>query len=192
VEQGATPVATYAYDAFGQRLLKSLPGSPATTTLYQYDLSGHPIEDSNVSTGTPAPLADYIYLGNEPVGLVLGSVLYYYHDDHLGTPQLVTDSGSAIQWTGTYQPFGPLTITGSITQNLRLPGQYADAETTWSNNGFRTYAPNLCSRAVRPTITILIAALSAARGPSWRLTEHVLYFHPYGHNGAVNAEGAYP
>jgi RHS repeat-associated protein len=41
------------------------------------------------------------------------------------------------------QPFGTVAVTGSITQNLRLPGQYADAETGWSNNGFRTYAPDL-------------------------------------------------
>jgi RHS repeat-associated protein len=143
VQQASTPVASYTYDAFGQRLLKSLPGTPATTTLYQYDLAGHLIEDSNISTGSPSPQADYIYLGDQPVGLILGGVLYYYHDDHLGTPQLVTGNQSAIQWTGTYQPFGPLTINASITQNIRLPGQYADAETGWSNNGFRTYAQDL-------------------------------------------------
>jgi RHS repeat-associated protein len=55
----------------------------------------------------------------------------------------VTGTQSAVQWTGTYQPFGTVAITGSIAQNLRLPGQYADAETGWSNNGFRTYAPDL-------------------------------------------------
>jgi RHS protein len=76
-------------------------------------------------------------------GLVLGSALYYYHDDRLGTPQLVTDNSAAVRWTGNYQPFGGVSITGSITQNLRLPGQYADAETGWYTNGFRIYAPDV-------------------------------------------------
>jgi RHS repeat-associated protein len=144
VQQGSTPVATYFYDAFGQRLVKGLPGSPASYTFYQYDLAGHLIEDSNISTGTPSFLADYIYLGDQPVGLVLpGAGLLYYHDDRLGTPQLATANQSVIDWTGIYQPFGTVAITGSIAQNLRLPGQYADAETGWSNNGFRTYAPDL-------------------------------------------------
>jgi RHS repeat-associated protein len=96
------------------------------------------------SSGSPSFLADYIYLGDRPVGLVLpGAGLVYYHGDQLTTPQLVTGNLSAIQWTGTYQPFGTVAITGSIAQNLRFPGQYADAETGWSNNGFRTYAPDL-------------------------------------------------
>ena len=56
IQQATTPVASYAYDAFGQHLLKSLPGSPATTVLYQYDLAGHQIEDSDISTGTLSPL----------------------------------------------------------------------------------------------------------------------------------------
>jgi len=143
VQQGTTPVASYTYDAFGQRLLKSLPGGSPTTLLYQYDLAGHQIEDSNISTGTPFPQADYIYLGDQPIGIVLGSALYYYHDDRLGTPQLVTDNSAAVQWAGNYEPFGGVDVTGSITQNLRLPGQYADAETGWSQNGVRTYAQDL-------------------------------------------------
>lgn len=34
-------------------------------------------------------------------------------------------------------------ISGSITQNLRLPGQYADAESGFNYNYFRDYAPGL-------------------------------------------------
>ncbi len=144
VQQGSSPVATYTYDAFGQRLLKALTGPPASTTLYQYDLAGHQIEDSDLSSGSPNFQADYIYLGDRPIGLVLpGSGLHYYHGDQLTTPQLVTGNLSAIQWTGNYQPFGTVAVIGSITQNLRFPGQYADAETGWSNNGFRTYAQDL-------------------------------------------------
>jgi RHS repeat-associated protein len=53
-----------------------------------------------------------------------------YHNDHLGTPQKMTDSSGTIVWAADYKPFGEATITVStITSNLRGKGQYADAET---------------------------------------------------------------
>ena len=72
------------------------------------------------------------------------SALYYIHADHLGTPQFATDEHQNVVWSATYQPYGTTgTVTGSITQNLRLPGQYADSETGFNYNGFRDYMPNL-------------------------------------------------
>ena len=41
-------------------------------------------------------------------------------------------------------PFGELaSLTASITQPLRLPGQYADAETGLHQNWWRDYDPSL-------------------------------------------------
>ena len=55
---------------------------------------------------------------------------YYYHNDHLGTPQKMTDSSAAVAWYGEFLPFGePLSITGITTTNLSFPGQYYDEET---------------------------------------------------------------
>ena len=65
---------------------------------------------------------------------------YYYHTDHLGTPILMTDSKGDKVWEGEFLPFGePLSITGSVTNNLRLPGQYYDAETGLHYNKRRDY-----------------------------------------------------
>jgi RHS repeat-associated protein len=137
----SSTLGAYAYDAFGQRLTKAVS---AGTTLYQYDLAGHLIEESDVTAGPATVRADYIYLDDQPVGLyVPSSGMLFYHSDRLGTPQLLTDANKGIDWIGNYQPFGPVTISSSITQNLRLPGQYADAEIGWSHNGFRTYAQGL-------------------------------------------------
>jgi RHS repeat-associated protein len=40
-------------------------------------------------------------------------------------------------------------VSGTITQNLRLPGQYFDVESGWNHNGFRDYAPQL-GRYIEP------------------------------------------
>jgi RHS repeat-associated protein len=45
-------------------------------------------------------------------------------------------------WEGEYLPFGePLTVTGSVTNNLRFPGQYFDSETELHYNYYRDYKP---------------------------------------------------
>jgi RHS repeat-associated protein len=87
--------------------------------------------------------ADYIYLDGRPVAVLNGSTLYYLHDDRLGTPQLATDSSQAVAWQATYQPFGQASVSGTLTQNLRFPGQYFDVESGWNHNGFRNYIPDL-------------------------------------------------
>jgi RHS repeat-associated protein len=64
------------------------------------------------------------------------------HNDHLGTPQKMTDSSGQVVWAADYKPFGEATITVStITNNLRFPGQYYDAETGLNYNYFRDYNP---------------------------------------------------
>jgi RHS repeat-associated protein len=134
-----TQVAAYTYDAFGHRLEKVT----SATTLFQYDQGGHLLEELN---GSGAAQADYLYLGDMPLATLTPSTgaLYFLHDDTLGTPQLASSSAQSVAWSTTYQPFGATgTITGSLIQNLRLPGQYADAETGFSQNGARDYVPSL-------------------------------------------------
>jgi hypothetical protein len=53
----------------------------------------------------------------------------------LGTPQLATDSSTAVAWRASYQPFRAASVSGTITQNIRLPGQYFDVESGWNHNG---------------------------------------------------------
>ena len=98
------------------------------------------LEETNASG---AAQADYIYLNGRPIAVLNGSTLYYLHDDMLGTPQLATDINQAVAWQASYDPFGQASVSGTVTQNLRLPGQYFDVESGWNHNGFRDYLPTL-------------------------------------------------
>ena len=61
---------------------------------------------------------------------VNGETINYYHLDHLGTPIEMTDANQNVVWQASYDPFGQATISVStVTNNLRFPGTYADAET---------------------------------------------------------------
>jgi RHS repeat-associated protein len=68
----------------------------------------------------------------------------YIIADRMGTPQLASNSSGTTVWQTTYQPFGTTgNVSASITQNLRLPGQYYDVETGFSYNLNRDQMPNL-------------------------------------------------
>jgi len=141
VNSDGQALATYAYDGFGQRLIKTV--SPTYGEMYQYGQEGMLLEETNASG---VAQADYIYLNGQPIASLNPSsgTLYFLHDDLLGTPQLATDAGQNNVWQANYEPFGQTwSISGTITQNLRLPGQYFDLESGWNHNGFRDYLPDL-------------------------------------------------
>src|SRR5262249_1993126 len=133
------PLAQYTYDAFGQRLVRA--GAITSTTLYQYDLNRRLLEETD---GQGTALVDYIYLDGVPVATISPStgLVYFLHDDRIGTPQAATDSSQNIVWMASYGPFGEMsTIPSGIVQDLRMPGQEFDVETGLYQNGFRDYAP---------------------------------------------------
>src|SRR3989475_2225878 len=72
--------------------------------------------------------------------------LYYIHVDHLNTPRLVADDQQRTVWrwdqagpVGGNPPGENSSGVGVFEFPLRFPGQYADRETGWSQNGFRDY-----------------------------------------------------
>ncbi len=57
---------------------------------------------------------------------------------------MMTDQNQQVVWSGEFLPFGEeYSITGTVTNNLRFPGQYYDEETGTSYNINRTYNPNI-------------------------------------------------
>ena len=138
------------------------PGGPAGTVHYVYGLDGALLAEADGATG--ATLRDYIWLpvddvspaadnDNEedaqtpplPLALVTGvntpaPALLMVHADHLGRPLRLTDASRATVWAASYDPFGqPLSITGTVEQNLRFPGQYFLLESGLSYNWHRFY-----------------------------------------------------
>ncbi|MBW2075439.1 MAG: RHS domain-containing protein [Deltaproteobacteria bacterium] len=76
--------------------------------------------------------------------------MYYYHPDHLGTPQVMTDENGAVVWKADYRPFGEADVTvNTVENNFRFPGQYYDEETGLHYNYFRDYHPGI-GRYIEP------------------------------------------
>jgi RHS repeat-associated protein len=141
VKDGAdNSIVTYTYNGLGQRIKKQV-GSD--TTIFLYDLQGNII--SEMRDGS---YDDYLYLeGNHRIAKVINTLgndsIYYYHNDHLGTPLAMTDSLGAVVWKAAYKAFGEAQVDSSptITNNFRFPGQYYDEETGLHYNYHRYYDP---------------------------------------------------
>ena len=78
------------------------------------------------------------------VGQVSQQAIFYYHNDHLGTPQKMTDEAGAVVWSADYRPFGDVSVTTETVKNtFRFPGQYYDSETGLHYNWHRDYHPGI-------------------------------------------------
>jgi len=126
------------YNSSGQRALKI----GTTKVIYHYDLSGQLIAETDALGN---PIKAYVWLNGQPLTQIdANGNVYFYHNDHLGTPQKMTDSGGGVVWVADYLPFGRANVNlGTIENNLRFPGQYYDQETGLHYNYHRYYDPGI-------------------------------------------------
>ena len=134
-------VGTYTYNALGQRVAKVSTFPASTSQRFVYNESSQLLSEYGSNT------RDYIWLDDLPVATVdtQGSVstISYVTSDGLNTPRAVTDGSGNTLWQWSYQgnSFGeqqPTSTTGYVL-NLRFMGQYYDAESGLSHNGYRDY-----------------------------------------------------
>jgi RHS repeat-associated protein len=142
VKDGANQtLATYTYNGLGQRVKKAVAGGD--TTIFLFDLQGNIISEMR-SDGT---YDDYLYLEDQRIAKITSNgesdSVYYFHNDHLGTPIAMTDSLGSVVWKAAYKAFGEAQVDSSsaITNNFRFPGQYFDEETGLHYNYHRYYDP---------------------------------------------------
>ncbi|ENW35385.1 hypothetical protein F922_02383 [Acinetobacter baumannii NIPH 201] len=77
--------------------------------------------------------------------------VWFYHCEHLGTPQEMNDHTGAIVWKAQYKAWGECKVEPTksdffenseiISNNIRFQGQYFDGETGLYYNHYRYYSP---------------------------------------------------
>ncbi|WP_157265855.1 RHS repeat-associated core domain-containing protein [Thiobacillus thioparus] len=135
--QTAAETTTYTYNALGERIKKI--NQNGLSTVFHYGPDGELLYEQDQAGNTKA----YVWLDGRPLARIDNNAqIYYYHVDHLGTPWAMTDQSGTTVWKANYEPFGKATVTVStVTNNLRLPGQYYDRETGLHYNYARDYDP---------------------------------------------------
>jgi RHS repeat-associated protein len=143
VEDGSgNIIASYYYDPFGRRLWKTVAGDKTCFHYNDAGLAGEYDDVGNViKTYGFKPGSHWT---TDPLFMKVGTDYYFYHNDHLGTPQKMTAVNGAVVWEAVYGAFGEAEIgVESVENNLRFPGQYFDAETGLHYNYFRYYDPEI-------------------------------------------------
>lgn len=168
-------VATYQYDPFGRRISKTVDGVISyflygqNGLMAEYNASGNAIREYDYWPGS--------LWGTNPVYLKHESEHYYYHNDHIGTPQALSNSQGQIVWRAEYDAFGLSTIIQkSINNPLRYPGQYHDNETGLHYNYFRFYDPSL-GRYIRRDPLGLFGGLNPY---TYVMNNPFVFIDPYG------------
>ncbi len=118
-------------------------GDSSGYSLYTPEL--HLLAETEVSTASTKSIAySYLWFGELPVASVetATNTTRWYATDHLGTPQILTDSTGAVAWRAEYTPYGDVyafRAGASLHQPLRLPGQIAQDGSALNYNVFRWY-----------------------------------------------------
>jgi RHS repeat-associated protein len=136
--------ATYKYNGRGEQVLRAT----TVSTIFVYDEAGHLLGQYGI-TGTP--IQQYVWMDDQPVGVIAGPSLHYVEADHLGTPRAVIDATRQVAiWTLDLatEPFGntapnvdPDGDGTSFVYDLRFPGQRYDAASGLYYNYYRDYDP---------------------------------------------------
>ena len=146
VEDGSgTVLAEYGYDPFDRRLWKEVNGIrtyfiyAAEGLIGEYDDSGNPISEYGYFPGA--------LWSTNPLFLRQNGDYAFFHKDQRAAPVLLTDMTGSTVWSAQYDAHGQATVSPSstMTNNLRLPGQYFDGETNLHYNFRRYYDPTIGS-----------------------------------------------
>ncbi|WP_032022560.1 RHS repeat domain-containing protein, partial [Acinetobacter baumannii] len=102
--------------------------------------------------------------------------VWFYHCDHLGTPQEMTDHTGAIIWKAEYKAWGECKAEKAksnffenseiISNNIRFQGQYFDEETGLHYNRYRYYSPYVGRFVSKDPIGLLGGSNNYAYAPS--------------------------
>ena len=134
--QNGRVIAEYFYDELGERVKKVEFTDNGDITTYYIGNFVRVVDGSNIS--------DTIYYYNN--GQLIATKnndgsKYYYHPDHLGSTNIITDENGDLIEETTYMPFGEV-IEGGSSRYL-FTGQEKDQETSLMYYGARYYSPFL-------------------------------------------------
>lgn len=152
-------LSLFQYDALGRRCGKQHKDKNGTLTSTSYLWQGdNLLQETKTVKGEQESITQiYLFEPNEhkPLALIKDKRVYRYHNDHLGTPEALSDEKGNVVWYTALSSYGNLAIDfndkipephrADIEQPFRFQGQYYDSETGLHYNRHRYYDPSTAS-----------------------------------------------
>jgi len=177
VTKNGSVIANYIYDGDGGRTKKIVtdPSGVVTTTRFLGSLF-----DSTTSTTNPTPKdVRYIFLGGSRVASINSSTLLYYHDDHLGGTNVLTDSVGTLKEIIEYEPFGSESRHDKLGNSDEVAWYYFTGKKKDDETGLLFFG----ARYYDPSIGRFITADSIVQAPS---NPQTLNRYSYTSNNPIN------
>ncbi|WP_170167505.1 phospholipase effector Tle1 domain-containing protein [Amphritea balenae] len=144
-DAGLQLIARYRYNYYGERIAKTVYNDQGESQQFRYLYENGRLVAEQNNAGN---IRRYIYLEGKPSLMMKESEIYSLHTDHQGAVSSVSDQWGKTVWRAEYAPFGEAYINNdadadgeSLELNLRLAGQYFDAESGLHYNYMRDYNP---------------------------------------------------
>ena len=137
----------YAYDADGQRVLKSNSSTGAALKRYWMG-NGNVLAEGD---GAGNLTAEYIYFNGKRIARIdlPANTVHYYLSDHLGSTSKVVNSAGVVEEESDYTAFGSELLGTSGANHYKFTGKERDSETQLDYFGARFYS-NLAGRFITP------------------------------------------
>jgi RHS repeat-associated protein len=136
ISQGATPIASFEYDGFGRRYLRSI-NEAVTTFLYDRRNRLKTAQSGTVSLMVSGPKLD------DHFACIDGTAVTSFLVDALGSTVALTDGTGAVTAEYKYEPYGATTkVTGAGVTDLLFTGRESDGNGLYQYRA-RYYSPKL-------------------------------------------------
>ncbi len=145
VDKNGNNLALYYYDGDGGRQ-KTIVGGGITTHV------GNLYEESGTRK------TKYVFLGNTRIASLTNGNVLYYHGDHLGSANVLTDASGVKKELTEYEPFGKISRSNKLGNSDEIAryyftGQKLDDETGLYFYNARYYDPSLGRFITADTLT---------------------------------------
>ncbi|MDA8135797.1 MAG: DUF4329 domain-containing protein, partial [Desulfobacteraceae bacterium] len=178
-------VTNFFYDADGKRIKKTQGSS---TTLYFG-------EDLEIINNAPTL---YAFAGNLRIAKMTGAATEYYHKDHQGSTNAISDQNGTVVDTAEYLPYGPDRYANALLNHsaYKYTDQEQDAGTGLYNYDARLYDPNLGQFVMADTIVPDPYNPQSLNRYAYCLNNPIRYVDPTGHHtggyeGPGHGDGGY-
>ena len=181
---------TLEYD-YDNRLKRAVNDSSTTEFIYDYkgmrvvkdSLSSKTIYIGNLVEIKDGEYTKLIFAGGRRIASKSNSGTYYYHPDHLGGLNVVTNNMGENVQTVLYHPFGEQRVnTGQEILAYKFTGQPLDLETGFYYYGARYYDPDIGRFITPDTIVQAPADPQTLNRYAYCRNNPSIYTDPSGHN----------
>jgi RHS repeat-associated protein len=147
VIHSGTTVQTNSYDGNGNRVQQT-----AGSSTFTYSYQGLNILYEKNVTGSTTTITKHFYAGGLQVAKMVGTAVYYLHQDALGNTRLETTSTVTVKFSSNYVPYGK-NYGMSGKEVFMYTGKPYDSATGLYYEGARYYDPTTGRFTIQDSIT---------------------------------------